>query len=106
MKTAISFFLVIFTLFAGEVSAQNPKTDELSKLYNSMEFEKTIEKAREFIKDDPLNMDYNSLLGRALVDVGQPADAIPFLKYVAENDNYLATGMVGRIPGIGLFYAF
>ncbi len=87
MKTTISLFLVIFTFFTCSVSAQNPQTEELTKLYGAMEFEKTIEKAREFIKDDPQNMDYNALLGRALVDVGQPSDAIPFLKYVAENDN-------------------
>ncbi len=87
MKTTISLLLVIFTFFAGSVSAQNTKAEELSKLYNSMEFEKTIYKAREFIKDDPQNMDYNALLGRALVDAGQSADAIPFLRYVAENDN-------------------
>ena len=87
MKKRTSLFLLILSLFTCVVSAQNPKTEELTKLYGAMEFEKTIEKAREFLKDDPQNMDYTAILGRALVDNGQYAEAIPFLKFVAENDN-------------------
>ena len=92
---------MILTLFAGAVSAQNPKTEELTKLYNAMEFEKTIVKAREFLKDNPQNMDYNAFLGRALVDVGQYVEAIPLLKFVAENDNTwrkaLSVGYLGSV---------
>lgn len=87
MKKTTSLFLLILSLFAGAVSAQNPQTEELTKLYGAMEFEKTIEKAREFLKDDQQNIDYNAILGRALVDIGQYAEAIPLLKFVAENDN-------------------
>ncbi len=87
MKKRTSLFLLILSFFTGAISAQNPQTEELSKLYGAMEFEKTIEKAREFLKDDPQNIDYNAILGRALVDIGQYAEAIPLLKFVAENDN-------------------
>lgn len=87
MNKTTSLFLMIICLLAITVSSQNPQTEELSKLYNAKEFEKTIVKAREFLKDDPQNMDYNAVLGRALVDVGQYAEAIPLLKFVAENDN-------------------
>jgi tetratricopeptide (TPR) repeat protein len=87
MNKTTSLFLMILFLFTGAVSAQNPQTEELTKLYNAMEFEKTIVKAREFLKDDPQNLDYNAFLGRALVDNGQYAEAIPLLKLVAENDN-------------------
>ncbi|HCE58679.1 MAG TPA: hypothetical protein DER09_12845 [Prolixibacteraceae bacterium] len=79
--------LFLLTLIAVAVQAQNPKSEELSKLYNTGEFEKTIEKAREYLTDDPQNMDYTAVLGRALVDNGQFAEAIELLKYVAENDN-------------------
>jgi tetratricopeptide (TPR) repeat protein len=39
------------------------------------------------LKDDPQNIDYTAVLGRALVDIGQYSEAIPLLKFVAENDN-------------------
>lgn len=79
--------LLLLTLIAVAAQAQNPKSEELSKLYNTGEFEKVIEKAREYLKDDPQNMDYTAVLGRALVDNGQFAEAIEPLKYVTENDN-------------------
>ena len=87
MKKTRPVLLLLLTLIAVAVQAQNPKSEELSKLYNTGEFEKAIEKAREFLKDDPQNMDYTAVLGRALVDNGQFAEAIEPLKYVAENDN-------------------
>lgn len=87
MKKTTSLFLMILGLFTGSVSAQNPKSEELTKLYTAGEFELTIKKAGEFLKDEPQNIDYNAFLGRALVDNGQYAEAIPLLKFVAENDN-------------------
>ena len=87
MKKARYFLLILLVLIAVAVQAQNPKAEELTKLYTTGEFEKTIEKAREFLKDDPQNMDYTATLGRALVDNGQFAEAIEPLKFVAENDN-------------------
>lgn len=87
MKKARYFLLILLVLIAVAVQAQNPKSEELSKLYNTGEFEKAIEKAREYLKDDPQNVDYTAVLGRALVDNGQFAEAIEPLKYVAENDN-------------------
>jgi tetratricopeptide (TPR) repeat protein len=87
MKKTTSLILMMLIMFAGAVLAQNPQTEELTKLYTAGEFEQTIEKGREFLKDDPQNIDYNAVLGRALVDNGQYAEAIPFLKFVAENDN-------------------
>ncbi len=87
MKKTRPDLLLLLTLIAVAAQAQNPKSEELSKLYNTGEFEKTIEKAREYLKDDPQNVDYTAVLGRALVDNGQFAEAIEPLKYVAENDN-------------------
>ena len=87
MKKTTSLILMMLIMFAGAALAQNPQSEELSKLYNAKEFEKTIVKAREFLKDDPQNIDYTAVLGRALVDIGQYAEAIPLLKFVAENDN-------------------
>ena len=60
MKKTRSVLLMILTLIGVAVQAQNPKSEELSKLYNTGEFEKVIEKAREYLKDDPQNMDYTA----------------------------------------------
>jgi tetratricopeptide (TPR) repeat protein len=87
MKKTRPVLLLLLTLIAVAAQAQNPKSEELSKLYNTGEFEQAIEKAHEYLQDDPQNMDYTAVLGRALVDKGQFAEAIEPLKYVAENDN-------------------
>ncbi|MHB0756967.1 tetratricopeptide repeat protein [Polaribacter sp. M15] len=61
--------------------------DLLGKLYASQDFDKTIEKANEFLNEDKTNLDYLHILGRAMADKGDFENAIPILNKSAKDDN-------------------
>ena len=61
MKKTRPILLLLLTLIAVAVQAQNPKSEELSKLYHTGDFEKVIEKASEYLKEDPQNVDYKAV---------------------------------------------
>lgn len=77
---------IIFILTSLITFGQNKQVEELGKIYMSGDFDKTILKANEFLKNDPNNIDYKLLLGRALADKGDFNSAIPYLDYTVNND--------------------
>lgn len=76
------FYLLICLITFGQKS----QVQELSELYMSGDFDQTITKAKEFLKNDPNNVDYNLLLGRALTDKNEFKSAIPYLVLTVNND--------------------
>ena len=76
----------IFVLISLITFGQNPQAVQLNKIYMSKNFKQAIVKANEFLKNDPNNIDYKMILGRALTDVGSYKEAIPYLEYTVDND--------------------
>jgi tetratricopeptide (TPR) repeat protein len=76
----------IFSLIILITFGQNKQVEELEKIYMSGDFDKTIIKANDFLKNDPNNIDYKLLLGRALTDKGDFNSAIPYLDFTVKND--------------------
>jgi len=66
--------------------AQPSKMEQLGKLYMSGNLKETINRADEYLEEEPENIDYILILGRALTDYGEYNKAIPHLKYTVEND--------------------
>lgn len=85
MRLTILSILLLASVFAN---AQSSEMEQLGKLYMSGNFEETIKRATEYLSTDKDNIDYKLLLGRALTDYGEFEEAIPHLKYSAENDQY------------------
>lgn len=80
-------FITIFFLLISIISfGQNPQVDELNKLYMSGDYEETIFRANEFLKNEPNNIDFNLILGRALTDKNDFKTAIPYLELTVKND--------------------
>jgi tetratricopeptide (TPR) repeat protein len=84
MKTKLTFILLIICFI---VNAQSPREQELAKLYKSGKLNQVIDKANEYLKSDPENLNYRLILGRALTDIGQYKEAIPHLQYAIERDD-------------------
>jgi tetratricopeptide (TPR) repeat protein len=83
MKIKLTFFLLIICFI---VNGQNLQEQELSNLYISKKLDQVIDKANEYLKSDPENLDYNLILGRALIDKANYKEAIPHLQFVVDND--------------------
>ncbi len=84
MKTKLTFFL-LFICFI--VNGQSPQEQELSNLYKSKKLDQVIDKANEYLKSDPENLDYKLVLGRVLTEMENYNEAIPYLQIVVDNDN-------------------
>jgi len=76
----------IFVLMSFVAFGQNPQVEELNKMYMSKDFDQAIIKAKELLKNDPNNIDFKMILGRALTDIGNYKEAIPYLEYTVDND--------------------
>jgi len=83
MKSIITSILVLISLITF---GQKTQVEELSKLYMSGDYNQTIIKANEFLKNDPNNIDYKLILGRALTDKSEFKEAISYLDYTVNND--------------------
>jgi tetratricopeptide (TPR) repeat protein len=84
MKLKLTLLLVVAALFSfGQAS----KMEQLGKLYMSGNFEESIRRAKEYLEEEPNNIDYHLILGRALTDYGEYEEAIPHLKFTVENDS-------------------
>lgn len=83
MRLFNTTIIILTSLFTF---GQNKHVEELGNIYMSGDFDKTILKANELLKDDPNNIDYKLLLGRALTDKGDFDSAIPYLDYTVNND--------------------
>lgn len=83
MKKFISSILVLLSLFTY---GQYTQVEELGKIYMSGDYEKTIIKANDLLKNDSNNIDYKLLLGRALTDKGEYKEAIQQLEFPVNND--------------------
>lgn len=84
MKLFITPILVLTSLITF---GQNKPAEELLKIYRSGNYDMTIVKANEFLQNDPDNIDYKLLLGRALTDKGDYHSAIPYLEFTVSNDH-------------------
>lgn len=83
MKKIISS---IFVLISFLTYGQNIQVEELGQIFMSGDYEKTIIKANDFLKNDSNNIDYKLLLGRALTDKGEFKEAIHHLEFTVNND--------------------
>jgi tetratricopeptide (TPR) repeat protein len=79
----ITIYFLTLELFSF---GQSVKVKELMDLYQTGKYEQTINKAIEYIKEEPHNLDYNLLLGRAYSDNLEYEKAIPNLEFTVEND--------------------
>lgn len=68
------------------LEGQSPRVQELSKLYMSGQFDQAISKADEYLLNDPKNVDYKLILGRAQADKGLYKVAVPNLEFCVQND--------------------
>lgn len=84
MKTKLTFFLLIICFI---VNGQSPQVQEIGKLYMSGKYVQAIDKAIEYLKSEPDNLDCKVILGRALTDMGKYNEAIPHLQYAIDRDN-------------------
>lgn len=80
------FITSIFVLTSLITYGQNPILDDLWKLYQSQDYEKVIEEAKQHIATDSLKLDLNLLLGRTYADKGDFKSAITYLDYTVNND--------------------
>lgn len=101
MKTIFSFILVCFSLI---LFGQNSQVEELGKLYMSGDMDQTINKANEFLKDSPNNIDFKLILGRALTDKGNYKEAFPHLDYTVKNDKYNSWQKAWALNYLGTCY--
>lgn len=83
MKLIITTIFVLTSLITF---GQNKHVEELGKIYMSGDLDKTILMVNDYLKNDPDNIDYKLILGRALADKGDYDSAIPNLSYAANND--------------------
>ena len=83
MNKVITIYFLTLGLFSF---GQSVKVKELMDLYQTGKFEQTINKAIEYLKEEPQNLDYNLLLGRAYADNLEFEKAIPNLEFTVEND--------------------
>lgn len=83
MKLTISVLLVLIVIIT---KGQDEQLEGLYKLYLSGDIDQTIEKAESCLANDPNNVDYHLLLGRALTDKGKFGEALPVLSFTVEND--------------------
>jgi len=83
MKPTVLLLFLTISIFS---SGQDPKITELGKIYMSGDYDQTIAKANEYLADDTNNLEYKSILGRALFDMGETESALPILEYVVKND--------------------
>lgn len=84
MKTKLTFFLLTICFI---VNGQSPQVQELSNLYKSGKLDQVIDKANEYLKSAPENLNYNVILGRALTEIGNYNEALPYLQFAIDNDN-------------------
>lgn len=84
MKSKLTIFL-LFICFI--VNGQSLKEQELSNLYTSKKLDQVIDKANEYLKSDPDNLHYKLILGRALTEIENYNEAIPYLQFAVDNDN-------------------
>lgn len=83
MKILFSIALLATCIF---LEAQSPQVQELSKIYMSGQLDQAISKANEYLLNDPENVDYKLILGRALADKGMYDLAVPNLEFCVQND--------------------
>lgn len=101
MKTTLTFFLLIIGFI---VNGQSPQVQELGKLYMSGDLDQTINKANEYLKSDPDNIEYKLILGRALADNGDYELAIPNLDYTTNNAPTNSWQRAWRLGYLGTCY--
>ena len=82
MKLIITTIFVLTSLITF---GQNKHVEELGKIYLSGDLDKTILMVNDLLKNDPDNIDYKLILGRAIADKGDYESAIPNLNYAAHN---------------------
>ena len=85
MKLKLLFLFILISIIAH---SQSSKMEQLGKLYMSGNIEATINRADEYLEEEPNNIDYKLILGRALTDFGNYKEAIPHLIYTVENDEH------------------
>jgi len=83
MKKIISSILI---LISSITYGQKTQVEELGQVFISGDYEKTIIKAKDLLKNDSNNIDYKLILGRALTDKGEFKEAIHHLEYTINND--------------------
>ena len=61
------FLTILLLLLNYLVSAQSPQLKELWKLSRKHEWEELVEKGNQFLKKDTSNVEYNLMVGIALL---------------------------------------
>ncbi|WP_346856722.1 tetratricopeptide repeat protein [uncultured Draconibacterium sp.] len=82
MKAKFTFVCFIICFI---VNAQSLQEQELNNLYSSKKTDQLIDKAIEYLKSDPDNLNYNVILGRTLTEIGNYNEALPYLQFAVDN---------------------
>ena len=101
MKLKLIFFLVTIVHLSN---AQPSKMEQLGKLYMSGNIEETINRADEYLEEEPDNIDYKLILGRALTDYGEYKKALPYLIFTIENDAHNSWRKAWALGYVGSCY--